>query len=325
MEEIRIRVTISPKMEFNIINSDEIREYYTFFKQIREFARTFSHILSVVLPNDIQRFLISDPLFKDLINGIKKDPRANIIFSHARSDCNIVFNSKSFSFKEQNVNALISIILKKNSLPLLLDVNEFFFNKVECNDKNNDCKNLLCRKNIVITSYNINQMSEWKENIIKCCRQNLDEWVLNQNSINSDAIKYIALLIAFTFDAEPEDFSQFSPVVILNEFCSDIKKLSAEDIKKVAFSFFRATVYPSVNSVERKEMSIDWHRNKPFNIGDFDLYRVDVVPLNKSGVKCSGTKRVLMAKRNGSSYIIAYTSEHDFNIEIVRHRLNTIL
>lgn len=323
MNEIRIRATISPRFENYIMASPNLRSYFDSFNKIFDLANNLKHVLVVLLPNTILSCLSADPMLKDFIKRTKT-ANSNILFVSTKSNCNIVLETQTELFENRSVNDLISNCLKQENLPLLFDVDEFIFNKVNCDSYEENCKNMICRNNIELISTNINLSTIVTENLKICCNKNLNEWILKQDTITSDDIHRISILLAYMYNAQREDFLPLQNLHIIDGFINDIKKVSEMELKKIAFSIFRAVAYPSVNSSERKDMSIDWHPNNPSKMQDFQLFRIDVVELNKNGVKCSGKQRVLMAKRNNQTYILAYTSEHDFKIDIIKRRLNLI-
>jgi len=133
----------------------------------------------------------------------------------------------------------------------------------------------------------------------------------------------MAMMCVF-YHVDDKDFAVIKNISISEPFLRDLRH-HAGDIGKIAFSLFRACAYESSTSRQgHHPLSIDWHPNTPGRYGRFDLFRTDVLEVNRSGIKVSGAARILFGKANNITTAICYTNKHDFPKKTIEARITEI-
>ena len=155
--------------------------------------------------------------------------------------------------------------------------------------------------------------------------KNYDEKIFSLKEITETTINDIMFLICKVLNATDEDYDKIQKTKYHKSFFDDIKKTSIIDLQNILCSIFRGIVYPPVKyRSHRVSNSIDWHKNTPDKINGYNLYRIDVCSIQKTGDRSSGTKRLIIGKKDGHDFVLVYTDEHDVSEALLKQRIISI-
>jgi hypothetical protein len=212
--------------------------------------------------------------------------------------------------------------LINNRYPLLIDDSQYDVIKYKCNE----CVSIykFCTNEVLIPVSEINN-SDKLEYLTKIITSDISQWHINRDNISESDLKLLSYLIAILYNIEEKLLDKLKSVVLLDDFLKDIKDNPNNDFINIAFSLFRSVAFPSISASNRHQLSIDCHLNNPSKLSGYDLYRVDVMPPNRSGNASSGCERLLFTIKNNKYYFIYYTSTHDFVTKTIQQRLSNIL
>jgi hypothetical protein len=321
----RIRSLVGPCLEGYIYNYSHIDEVADFFQKCQQFFFNFKHVTLFLIPKNFIPFLYSNPKMRIIAESIESDTQSNVIFC---SNENISFCSKSeadrtllFPSNEHATTCQTNILgsLNNRRIPLLIDLCNDDVVKLSCEGCDQICNETMAFK----TGKTVSE-AEVLTKLNTTTIANIHHWHLSRTSITESDIKQLAFLIAIINDVELKNFKKLDNFCITDACLKDIRENMGNDFGSIAFSMFRAMAFPSVREAGRHRLSIDWHLNDPSKCNGYDLYRVDVVDPRRSGVSNSGVERLLLAKKDGQSYFVYYTSTHDFVKRTIKERMEAL-
>lgn len=325
-KDIRIISYISPYVESKLVNYDlqDLAELFDFASVIYSKLKNLSIL---ILPIELMSVFISDlhlRMFKDLIEN---DPQSNIIFGKTLLPdcCELDSSTDIFMDYPEAVHSSASIIkcLSEWNYPLLVDIQQNNFKKNECVK----CSNLnQCSDQMELISCKVPSHEEFNKCVNQFIESGITHWHINRGSFTSFDLKKLAFLLSLFYDVGEQNIPTQNDYLIHNGLCEDIKSNRGNNFNNIAFSIYRANQFSSSSDplTNNERFSIDWHRNDPFRLNDYKLYRVDVVGPFKTGLSNSGTDRILYASDGMKKIFLAYTVNHDFSLRLIENRVNSI-
>ncbi|MBO4320592.1 MAG: hypothetical protein J5857_09005 [Treponema sp.] len=328
MNEERIAVTISPQVE-ELFLQKQYKRLFDFFKDLLLFSKSLKNSIMVCIPHLFQYGFknCEDPSIKTLYTLIS-NPNSNIIFWPDRNDCNL--SLLSLKKKDLLVNyssiGVLSCFLKKFKIPLILSTEKDIYHKDECNEVS--CINIPCKKTLDLDVSALSGMDNFFQKLKENCDKNLNEWIIHKDNIQIFDFRYMFYLAAFSMSVEEELYDEIKKIEFFDDYIlKDIKKEDPYVLKDIATSILRAYLYdPAGDSKKRKKYSIDYHKNTLDKKKGFDLFRLDVVDMRYSGYKDghSGAKRILLARKKGRQFVVAYVPDHEFSETLINSRIEAL-
>lgn len=323
----RILATISPEVESIIYSDHSADSLYDFFSKSITFFKYFKQSTFFLIPREALGVMAIDRRLRTIKDCIETDTQSNIIFCSKKSidecnfnDINDIIDGDNYSTVSK-MNILSS--LYNNKFPIIFDIKSTLIKKIYCESCSSTraCKNEYDFISNVIPSSN-----EYSIIARKLYLRYMNVASYNLHELSEINLKEIIFFNCILYNIDSDYLECIENIFFTKNFINDINKYNINDLSKIAFAAFRACAFPSSTGTEiRHEYSIDWHRNDPFTIDGFNLYRVDVVDPTRSGVKgSSGVERILMCKKDGKTFFNYYTNKHDFDKKSIRIRLNKI-
>ena len=324
----RIGITISPNIE-EIFLQQKYKEVFVFFSNLLSFSKELNNSVMICLPFVFQHGFknCSDSMIKTLYYQISL-PNSNVFFSPDNNHCNLSFIDRE---KEDLVVDLSSIGLLTNFFmhykkPLILDTVKRIYHKDECN--NFECKNNPCLQTMEIETVDLADKNIFLANLKENCKQNLNEWIIYKNDIQISDFRNMFYFAAFSMNIEEQLYEKINEIEFLDEYIlNDIKNEDAYVLKDIATSILRAYLYgPASDRKNKDQYSIDYHPNSPSEKDGYDLLRLDVIDIKYSGYKDnhSGSRRILIARRDNKKYVIAYVPDHEFSQNLIDSRMKVL-
>lgn len=334
IDNARISITISPIVETNLKNKENISQLNSFFKELNNFSKEFKDSIMIWIPYNF-KFLIKeskDPYLNIFLVGLQKKD-SNIAFSPKQDYCSLyIYNEKNIYGDLELIN-LLSYYFRNFINPFIVGPNEEVLDKKDCNYDPENCKNFICKDNFAIYIANIFDYENRRQLLIKNCNINLSNWLINNTEKNLSDLRKLMFLSAFFLGVDESCYSIINKVEFLEpELINDIKDINSENLKNFATSITRAVSFPAAETYDSKEIDcrcIDWHINRDYSTyKDFKIFRLDIVPIEFTGyfTNHSGAARVLFAKKkdiDDKYYFFYYTETHDFkNHNEINRRLD---
>lgn len=327
-EYIRIISTISPNIESRLLNYQITDEIEDLFMLAYKFFEIFKHVIVFIIPSEIKSIFFSNNKLKIFLEIIENNTQTNIIFASSRKlrECKLSNLEKIFTeFKEAvSVNRRIVNSLYSRKVPLLVDIKKLKIEKKECNACEGE---RLCARSIKLITLKIPDYENIEDKLMEISKKNIEYWHFQRKNIAPNDLKALAFLTGILFEFPIDKISFVKKYFIHKKLCDDLRGKASNDYAPIAFSMLRAASLPSSTdpTMDREPLSIDWHRNSPFKIQGRKLYRVDVAPATESGIRDSGTERILMAKYEGEIHFLAYSNSHDFSLNLIKNRISTMM
>lgn len=308
LESIRLKTFLSPIIENKIFQMDD---NISLFNKIKKYYED-ENIALLFIPKDIMAILELDPLLKIECSKIKntRNSKINFVNINLKEKCDGVDKL------ETNTERLIVSEIKKNTLPFIInDSDGVFFRKCE-----KKCEEIFCTSTEKIKYTNFEE-----EKMITTSEFHLKEWMFVKNDITDINIKKFLVVVGKYFNVSLEAIEKLNNIIFTKNFIEDISKESSIEIREILIAIARSIFFKS-RGTGGGENSIDYHRNSDFpsHIG-YQLYRVDCVPIDKSGLgRSSGIKRALFGEKEAKRYYILYTGNHDFQKNKIKNCLDAI-
>lgn len=311
LEAIRLKTFLSSTIE-NRISNFEIswEEKIELFNIIKNYYKDEESAL-LFIPKNIRTILEMNPLLKIECEKLRRNRNSKIQF------CDIQSEKKCVTFIEKvaNTEKLIISEIQKKAIPFIINESDEEFKK----DCEIDCENLFCSSVKAIPYTNIKNKNF---NIVSGC--NIKQWVFIKNEITNDTIKNFLKVVAKFFNLSLEDLKKLNKINFSNDFIKDIEKESSIEIREILIAVARS-IYFEPRGANGREYSIDYHRNSDLHsYGNYQLFRLDCVPLERTGLSNSGKRRVLFGVKNDIRYYISYTSDHDFSKIKIKNILDNL-
>ena len=328
MNDQRIAVTISPHIE-ELFLQKKYDSLFNFFKKLLNFSKELRNSILILLPQSFRYgFKCCDnPMLKVFYSQINL-PNSVITFYPDGNHCNLSLLDKQKNDIVVGKNSLdvLSAFLKSFKIPLIISDENYTYYKDECNK--NECNNKPCLQMLELDVAGLKNSSTFIEKLRENCNKNLKEWIIYKNNIKISDFKSMFYFAAFSMDAKNELYDKIKEIEFLDdEILKDIKNEDPYVLKDIATSILRAFFYePASNRQKREKYSIDYHPNNPGKKNGYDLLRLDVIDMKDSGYKNnhSGPKRILLARKKGKKYVIAYVSDHEFSDSLINARIEAL-
>jgi hypothetical protein len=206
-------------------------------------------------------------------------------------------------------------------IPMFFGTQQHAIDKIECIK----CGTLSgCSPKTTIFGHSPPDLSKFKDIVYEAVGASISHWHHRRESLSVIDVKILMAMMCLFYNVDDKDCAIIKDINISEPFLRDLRRHDG-DTGRIIFSLFRACAYESSTSPKgRHILSTDWHPNTPSRSGRFDLYRVDVLDVGRSGVKTSGVERVLIGKSNGKFTAIFYTNKHDFPKKTIDARIEEI-
>lgn len=316
--QYRFKIILSPELEKNIITFTNQNFTIELLLNVIRAIRCCKFMVYFLIPVELKSYFNIDG-YRILLDEIySSSSQSNVFFYDKRNDCKTQFlvNNINTDYKF-SINVFL-YLLKNADFPVFLDYRPLKIQKKKCTESK--CSNLNCSIDIDYNnpSFNIKSIDEMINFIAK---RNYEDSIFSIKTINKDTINDIMYLICRIHNIPETDYNKIKSIKYRNDFFYDIKNSNITDLKNILFSLFRGIVYPPAKGKQRKAYSLDKHKNTPFIVNEYKLYRIDVVPPKVSGIRGnSGRKRLLIGEKNGDIEILAYTDNHDFSKVLIKKR-----
>lgn len=319
----RFYAVVSPNILDDLTSKKRLEEIETFFEILLSFSKEFKHFVLICIPNDFMWAFYSSNKMKMIMAELESlSTQSNIIFINSdkkepceRDEVLSMFNSSNTN---EISHRLIVNKMFERYLPVVIEDQDITLKKTGC---------VLCEdKYTCHLDHEFNPFILPKADIfefIKKINLNWETLFNNCTEYNKSHLIYISQLQAFFLGLKIEAISSIQDNYnVLDLFFEDIKDLDLQDIKEISFSIYRALNYSSVKDrAARVPLSIDWHPNNPAKVEDVELFRCDVVPSDKTGIKGSGSKRLLIGVKGVHKYVLGFEKDHDFSNGMIKERL----
>ena len=237
------------------------------------------------------------------------------------NECCTIVNNTAFTCYDDCLHTKMCIvnILSSSKVPVTIGIDVHELIKSQCDLCPQDTS---CKPPIRLTSNPAPDFNNFRDIAIPEITKSLDYWQIKKNELTDVDIKVLMALMCIFYGVDEEKIAQISQIELTSFFINDIKNCDFKNLKEIAFSIFRAACYPSAQDQRnRHALSIDWHKNNPSTIDNYNLFRIDVVAPKKTGIRASGKSRSLMTRVNNKIIFFYHTDNHDFCTRTIKQRL----
>ena len=319
----RLVSVISPERELSLSYPLGVTDFVAYLLQLKKFAKNIQHFVTIIIPKPLLSIINATPSLKILSDLIQSDTQSPIIFSNIGSnhDGCTVNPSSLFGYHKNKLFTLDTAldVLKAIKPFCFIDLTHSHYTKSHCS---------ICTPARLCTyEYKIPciacQVDSTTLRELKSCTavllKNISSaaFCISINSLREFVIFYGCLLHDF-----PTSFTS-RPILFHKLFVDDIRD-AVHPLVNIVSSISRAVYFPTARKPGecRSLHSIDCHPHSPATHGQFNLFRCDVLPIGKTGLKGgSGEARLLLATHNDTVYIISYTELHEFSHTLLQVRL----
>lgn len=323
----RLKITIGPCIEAHLSGFVDIVDTVPFFEKALLLFPAFKHLVVFVIPATMVPVFYTNPRLRMFVEKVQNDSQLNIIISDDfMKDCSAdeIYRQLRFpELEEANCTQKYTIFhLNSKRVALFADLKDQLVLKLECENCEEEC-----RVGFEVDCFVMPSGEDMTKTIELAAELNLQNWVLDINAFSQSDLKNLAFLSCIIHSVSSKELQCLQKFSVLDSCINEVKREDADRIIDIAFSMFRAVTYPPLRDVNRHKLSIDWHLNDPRKISgyNYELYRVDVVPGDRSGRKNSGARRLLLAILGDKRIFIGFTSTHDFEVDTIRERLSEIV
>lgn len=320
----RIKSYIAPELEQQLVNYNLDEAVINFFFNSKKLFESLNHVATLTIPIELKSIFNSNSKLRMYCELIESDSQSNVLFGR-------ILNALDCANNDNYLNTLIpghesSILCKKAILnclkdkrfPFLVDTYSYDVIKNLCASCSISTQN--CSSGVLMSVCPVPS-----DTVLNCLTEvinnNISQWHIDIDEISEIDLKLLSYLIGLLHGIKQTYLLQIQHIKVHPDFLKDIKNNPTTEYINIAFSMFRAVAFPNLSSRDRHQFSIDFHPNNPFKLCGYDLYRVDVMPPNRSGVSASGCERLLFTIKDGVHYYICYTSNHDFVTSTIKNRL----
>jgi hypothetical protein len=325
--EARIVAGISPELEYRLltynISSDVVE---LFIRALSIFSR-LKHVTILIVPKHLTAVFKSHDKLKIFISAVESDSQSNIIFAthNIPPQCNLTHEDILFPPFPSSINSRDFIVntISKDRAPFLICTKSNAIKKEKCP---RPCVNTICPDEVLLLTSNLPNLSDFDRLLKETIKSNLKLIYIKKDSIKLQDIKFLSFILSVLHNFTDDEIKLSTDYHLHKSIYTDIKEGSIDDYIDIAFSMSRSILFSSASNPnqERSRYSIDWHPHNPNKINNYKIFRVDVVPSDRSGKTNSGVKRLLIADDGKKKTFIAYTSRHDFSIDLIRKRIETL-
>ena len=317
-EIIKLKTTLSPELEQKIISFEMTDDNKTLFlNEIQRFYEKEKHAL-LFLSHNLKSSFYSTKKNKLLFDNIINRKESRIILLPFPKIAKCVHISSTEIKNESEFYIFNS--LYEYTYPFIIDDRDKGSFLKNCIGK---CSNIFCKNTTKIGYTNLKEKS-----LQNLSQYNIKNWIFFKENINELNIKKFLIVLANFFNVVDQNRVQkIKNTVFSDSFISDIKSESTINIREVLVSIGRSLFF---NKGEFKY--IDSHRNPTFSSwGSYDIFRLDSLPINRTGNGGSGTNRIIYAikkpyvKLTSQIIYLAYTNKHDIEKNILKTRINKII
>ncbi|WP_174406883.1 hypothetical protein [Desulfovibrio subterraneus] len=311
----------SPEIEASLwdpTNKTNAELFYTIKNEIQN----IKSLIFLAIPIEIKPAFHSNMLLNMFMETIESDPQINIGFvkSPHRDGCKNT-NTLNLFPNEHTAPAIYNFIastVHNEKLPFSIGGTAQTIKKETCNACG---RGKPCSITINIPQITANNINTFKTRIKQICQTTIDTWYTSKPDTDHNKIKILSYLLACLHDTPENLLPKQDSYLLHPDIIHDIRK-STTPLEHIVFSLFRSYAYPSRTSPEGRAIthSIDWHPNTPKLINGYTLYRIDVLPPTRTGIKTSGPRRLLLGVKNNTKYYLAYTDSHDFSRDLITTR-----
>ncbi len=321
MSDYRLIGTLSPGILQQLLENPKDKTALHFCQFLILFAKQFSHLAFIILPNELKQVIFDHEniKLKILFETVLKDVNIAIFFPQTLEDyCFDLYRDKEI-VKVSSINDILTTYIKKNMFPILFDNESYYLRKEKCST----CNTEKCKKEILFKTKTLETKNQ--ENFSIFNLDDVKDWLINEKTFSLENLKKLAYLYAFLFDASKMDVIKFGRVDFSSGFVNDIKKIETKDMLKVASSVFRGTVYPPLVENSNNKNSLDWHSYKGLKLQEGEsMSRIDVMEPTQQTQ--SGKKRIYRLQKDGKIYVLLYDTDHgeDITLKTLKKRLEKI-
>ena len=314
---IKFPILLSPKI-YNLIEKDKVSCIPTINELVNAIER-FKGTVVLVLPERLRWAMKKSSELYSLHQYLFSSSQRSVIIEYYEISCTPYITIDDEFEVSKSFNDVFIGCLRKYVIPLIALEKECHLRKEQCTAIENNCRDtittsLACNSEIDCNfprfdSIRIDSLfTQMKEANIK---SSLFEYKHIDESGFKDVIKFIARLRDIDINE-----SELDNYKCCNEFYED---LNADTPSRygILFSIARMIAFPPAGHFrERTQGSID-HHHTPRTLTilncTYDLWRLDVIDnYFDHGYRdgSSGSKRIIYAKKGGSTILIVYTSKH---------------
>jgi hypothetical protein len=275
---------------------------------------------AIYIPSELTAYF-SNPdnkILHDVYQRIKNDAQSNIFFHSTKPDDHCSSNSEKrlYEFPSSSITfGFIQSQLCLSLYPLLLDFKLIEYHILECDQ---ECSHSGCKTENVIVSLQLHEMDNAQLLAIA------NSIFINDIDVSlADNLQKLASFFCILFN-KPDQLAKFNSYIMSSEFINDIKSVPKELLLNIISSFVRAILFPSSQTSQQQEFSIDWHNDNPSRVSGFSIFRIDVQSINRTGNGTSGTNRIIIAIKDKKKVLLGFTQNHDLTETVIRNRLRHV-
>jgi len=326
LNEYRIKTHISPKVESKLLNWDIDQNLIDYFFKTIGIFKSLRHLCFFCIPMELLTIFESHKILKLFKEQVTHNSQSNVMFYKESLSCESTINLIDIfpAYPESNYAKKYALRnLESKSEPSLIDSEKEILKKNICNVCG---ESKPCNNERTISTIPLADLDRFKKDLHSVVERAIETWHFDTSKVTNKDIKGLALLSGFFYGFPFDKLNMAENLLVHRDLIDDLKKMNALSLTELAFAMLRAISLPSSSNINRVDFSIDWHRNNPYKIRgyDYNLFRVDVVTPNRTGIHSSGKKRLLFAQKEDYKIFINYTDEHDFTKESIELRLKSL-
>ncbi|GHV63433.1 hypothetical protein AGMMS49587_13450 [Spirochaetia bacterium] len=318
--QYRFKAILSPVIENNIINSINHDKIFRFLHDMIKELRKYNTFIIFLIPVELQPYFCTGK-FRILLSEMGSTQSNTMFGSNTdKIDCDVPFlvNKTELSYRF-SINKFLQFI-RLGDFPIFMDYEKLIIGKVNC--LNDTCVNQNCKMSIDfdVPAFDITNIQSAVDILAE---KNYDSGLFALKAVNKDTIKDLIFIICVMHKIDIYDFTKIDDINYFPDFFHDIKDCEEDELKNILFSAFRGIVYsPAKKKADREKFSIDIHSNNPNSCNGYTLFRIDVVSPRISGIggNKSGPRRLLIGRKDGHTFVIAYTNQHEFSKNLIENR-----
>jgi hypothetical protein len=323
--DIRILSHFSPLIEEYLVSGEE-NKVFDLLKNLFTTIKSFKHTSLLILPPELLGYFYANTKLRILAESITSNTQLNIIFESVAKHHNCTGDLSKIYLgfpRSTYTHTFTNYISCTNKAAVLLDKVSFSYKKSTCTPCDADIE---CADPLTFTVSEFSDCKNLRHDFEVVAGTALDGWRIDKGALREDDIKGLSFLQAVLHGASESELKLVSKYSTVARFINDLAKLDDNDLIDASFCMFRTLAYPSSQTPNHHKLSIDWHPNDPYIIKPYRyrLYRVDVLPANRTGIRSSGKVRLLMAQDPQKTFFIMATDKHDFCAKTIKERLSQL-
>ena len=315
---------ISPHVEADINEWRNLDDVCRLLANIQETFKDLIGVAVIIIPGSVRQAVASHPGLRTHVERLRSIKISVIWGQDPEPVCcdaegELIERFLGFEYLLDSMRHLVAM-LRAHRLPMMIDHEQRDVVKGECGGESSDYQ---CRLAFRASGVPLVDPDQFRKSLSKGAEADRravgDHFVV---AVTEERLRLLIVLSAIVEDVDSRDIRKQSSLQFHEGFLRDIRSESRGTLEEIAFSVFRAGIYPSRQSPNPSKFSIDWHPNSLRRHSGFDVYRVDILGSRRTGLSSSGLRRAIMARTASQIVFVAYTDSHDVSETTIKNRLS---